>query len=593
MENQKLLRIIASAIIGIVGLFVALWLWSILLIAFVDIRALPRAELLTGWTAWRSPVSSGLDNDMVYTMGLIAFIVVFCLQAMFIYKLFNQERTLHGAARFANTKEIEKAGLKAKSGIIVGKYNGNYLLFGGQQFVLLSAPTRSGKGVGIVIPNLLNYADSVVVLDVKQENFNITSGYRAKYGQKIYLFNPFAEDYRSHRYNPLGYVRDGDFRISDLISIGEVLYPSGGRDTFFDDQARNLFVGFGLYLCETPTLPRTIGEMLRQSSGKGRPIEEYIQELIDVRALNDPNDEEPPLTRECVECFQRFINTADNTRTSILATFNAPLGIFANPIVDAATSANDFDLRDVRKKRMSIYIGITPNHLVEAGRLVNLLFSQLININTHELPQDNPALKYQCLLLMDEFTAIGRVGIIAKSVSYMAGYNLRLLTIIQSPSQLEDEIPAGYGKQGAKTLMTNHACQILYAPREQEDAELYSKMLGDETVASKSKSRQAGKGSVSISDQRRALMLPQEIKEIGQWKEIIIMENTKPILCDKIKYFDDHEFLDRLKDVSPSLKALGRKKPSAGEIAAALQKGELSPPVPLLDLKAHRLSIGG
>lgn len=492
--------------------------------------------------------------------AIIAAVIAYGTPLVLYALAIQKQRSLHGDARFARPDEIQQSGLLGTTGVIVGKWRDRFLMFGGQQFVLLAAPTRSGKGVGVIIPNLLNFPESVVVLDIKQENYNLTAGFRAKHGQKVYLFNPFAEDFRTARYNPLAYVRDGEFRVGDLIAIGEVFFPSGGRDSFFDDQARNLFVGFGLYLCETPDLPRTIGEMLRQSSGNGQPVKDYLQGIIKDRNHEVDEDGEvigdkvwdgkglKPLSADCVNALNRFTSTSDNTLSSILASFNAPLGIWANPIVDAATSTNDFDLREVRKQRMSIYVGITPDHLAEAGRLVNLLFSQLINLNTKELPQDNPALKYQCLLLMDEFTSIGRVGIIAKAVSYMAGYNMRLLTIIQTPSQVEDDAPAGYGRQGARTLITNHACQVLYAPRDQKDANEYSEMLGYETVKAKSTSRQAGRSGEgqSLSDQRRALLLPQEIKEIGQWKEIIIIENTKPILCEKIKYYEDPVFTPRL-----------------------------------------------
>ena len=115
-----------------------------------------------------------------------------------------------------------------------------------------------------------------------------------------------------------------------------------------------------------------------------------------------------------------------------MGTFKEPLNPWINPVIDAATSADDFLLTDVRKKKMTVYIGILPNKLAESRVIVNLFFSQLINQNTKELPQDNPDLKHQCLLLMDEFTSIGRVEIIAHSVSYMAGYNIRLFPIIQS-----------------------------------------------------------------------------------------------------------------------------------------------------------------
>ena len=150
-------------------------------------------------------------------------------------------------------------------------------------------------------------------------------------------------------------------------------------------------------------------------------------------------------------------------------------------------------------------------------------------------------------MILDEFTAIGKVNMIAKSISYQAGYNMRVLTIIQNKSQLEDV----YGKSGAVTLMSNHALMIMYAPSPvvQSDAKEYSEMLGDTTVKSKSKSHSYSKQSShsdSISDQKRALMLPQEIKEIGRWREIVSLENCKPIFCDKIKYFEDPDFTDKI-----------------------------------------------
>jgi len=154
---------------------------------------------------------------------------------------------------------------------------------------------------------------------------------------------------------------------------------------------------------------------------------------------------------------------------------------------------------------------IQPNKLAESRLIVNLFFSQLINVNTKELPQNNPDLKHQCLLLMDEFTSIGKVNIIANAVSYMAGYNMRLLPIIQSMAQLD----ATYGKEVARTLITNHALQIIYAPREQQDANDYSDMLGYTTVRKQNVTR-GRETSRSESEERRALMLPQELKAMGR-----------------------------------------------------------------------------
>lgn len=465
----------------------------------------------------------------------------------------KQNRPLHGAARFANTAEIRKAGLLDPKGgldktILVGKKNGRYLTYGGYQFVILAAPTRSGKGVGIVIPNCLNFSDSLVVLDIKGENFDITSGFRAKHGQKVYLFAPFDENGVTHRYNPLEYISDDPAqRLSDIDAIGTALYSGGTQnDKFWSENAKDLFRGLCLFVLERNDLPKSFGEILRQASGKGKPLKEYIYE-----ELKKAQDEGRPFSNACIDCLNRVLSNSENTLAGIVATFGTPLLIFQNPRVDLATSANDFDLREVRRERMSIYFKVPPNKLKEGSVLVNLFFDQLLNLNTRVLPSQDKTLKHQCLVLLDEMTSIGRVAMIAQAVSYMAGYNMRLLTIIQNKSQLED----AYGKAGALTLLSNHALMVMYAPSPtvQSDAQEYSEMLGYETVKSRSRTASMNSSSTSTSDQRRALMLPQEIRELGQTREIVSLENCKPILCDKIRYYEDPDFTSRANLSPPTI----------------------------------------
>ena len=491
----------------------------------------------------------------------------------------KQNRPLHGAARFANTAEIRKAGLLDPKGglektILVGKKNGRYLTYGGYQFVILAAPTRSGKGVGIVVPNCLNYSDSLVVLDIKGENFDITSGFRAKHGQKVYLFAPFDEAGVTHRYNPLEYISDDPAqRLGDIDAIGTALYSGGNQnDKFWSENAKDLFRGLCLFVLERKDLPKTFGEILRQASGKGKPLKEYIFE-----ELKKAQDAGHPFSNACIDCLNRVLSNSENTLAGIVATFGTPLLIFQNPRVDLATSANDFDLREVRRERMSIYFKMPPNKLKEGSVLVNLFFDQLLNLNTRVLPSQDKTLKHQCLVLLDEMTSIGKVAMIAQAVSYMAGYNMRLLTIIQNKSQLEDV----YGKAGALTLLSNHALMIMYAPSPtvQSDAQEYSEMLGYETVKSRSRTSSMQSSSTSTSDQRRALMLPQEIRELGQTREIVSLENCKPILCDKIRYYEDPDFTCRANLPPPSIpkqdidtfiaKIENRTRPiTAGEMAA-------------------------
>ena len=542
------LFIVASAIL----LWCGLTYGSGLLFFKLNKMPLNYVGLMTIWdyfAAYKShPVKFIRTSVILCTFAPYIAIVATVLVVIFAK---NKERALHGDARFATLAEIKKAGLidppkGTEKTILVGKYKNHYLTYGGYQFVMLAAPTRSGKGVGVVIPNCLNYSDSLVVLDIKLENFDITSGFRAKHGQEVYLFSPFDTKARTHRYNPLSYIsKDPAERLGDIDAIAAALFVGDEKDKFWSENAKDLFRGICLMVLEHPTLPKTLGEILRQASGKGKPVKEHLEEML----AKGVDDKKTPYSAACRDALGRILGNSENTLSGIVATFNTPLLIFQNPRVDLATSANDFDLRDVRRKRMTIYLGVTPDKLKDAAVIINLFFDQLLNLNTRVLPQQDPTLKYQCLLILDEFTAIGKVNMIQQAISYQAGYNMRVLTIIQNKSQLEDK----YGKSGAITLMANHALMIMYAPSPvvQSDANEYSEMLGYETVKSKNKSNSYsgiggnGSRSVSESDQKRALMLPQEIKELGQWREIVSLENCKPILCDKIKYFEDEAFTKR------------------------------------------------
>jgi type IV secretion system protein VirD4 len=494
--------------------------------------------------AWRIKAAGGIAGGLMLLAWAALVVMLFKLRS---------HRNLHGRARFAGMVDVARKGFLGSrdDGIVVGQLNGKLLRLPGQQFVILAAPTRSGKGVGVVIPNLLDYRESAVVLDIKQENFDLTSGWRQSIGHEVYLFNPFAEDRRTHRWNPMTYVSpDPAFRVSDLQSIAAMLYPDADdKDKFWVSQARNAFLAFSLYLFERYEQDRsaekpTLGAVLRVASGDGGELKPYLQKLVQA----------PFLSSHAQTAFAGLLSQADVTFASIIGSFREPLNPWLNPVLDAATSADDFRLDDVRRRRMTIYVGIQPNKLAESRLIVNLFFSQLINVNTKVLPQNDASLKHQCLLLMDEFTAIGRVDIIAKAVAYMAGYNLRLLPIIQSMAQLD----AVYGKEVSRTIITNHALQIIYAPREQQDANDYSEMLGYTTIRRRARTRSHGQGR-NVSDnevlEKRALMLPQELKAMGPEKEIVLYEGlAHPILCRKVRYYQDGYFTRRLMpkvDVEP------------------------------------------
>jgi type IV secretion system protein VirD4 len=474
-----------------------------------------------------------------------------------IYMATRNRRQLHGDARFANRAEIKKAGLlpdpkagEAEPGILVGEIGGQLLSLRGQRFVMLSAPTRSGKGVGVVIPNLLTWPHSVVVNDIKDECFQLTARYRQDVlKQRVYRWAPFDSEGRSCTYNPLVYIDAESPRlVSDVLALGLLFYPddsTSGSDRFFNDQARNLFLGFVLYLLATPERPRTMGELLRQSSATGGgDLRTSLRQTLSDRQAG-PNK----LRDECIEAFSRFLAAPDNTSGSILSTFHAVLTMWADETVDAAMADNSFDLRDLRRKPTTVYLHVPANRRGTARLLINLFFSQLIEISTETTPDKDPSLKLQVLLMLDEFPSLGKVSAISNSIAYLAGYNLRLLTIAQSHSQLVEI----YGEHMAQNFVANHGLQILYTPRELRDSEEYSKRLGtaDFQTRSKSRSHSYGKSSSSSSGsnesvQARALMLPQEFRAMPFEKEVIDLEGVRPIDAEKIIYWKDERFAGRV-----------------------------------------------
>lgn len=565
---------IAVVVVAIVGLIVGLFTANYI---FMEWQKIPSEyysyHLIFDYKAIYNDVPKVANAIKVSTMFIFA--IPFILVIAFLYASFSSSnRELHGSAKFANLMQVKKAGLlptpkdriekKAVSpsnpSILIGKFKDKFLEFYGNEFLFVAAPTRSGKGVGIVIPNLLHYKDSVVVLDIKNENWDITAGFRSKH-QKCYLFAPKAEDGRSHGYNPLEYIdRNHTKRMSDIQNIANILYPSDmseGTTAFFNAQAQRLFTGVILYMLETDNRPCTLSELVKLTTpSDGTPFQEWIVNTINDRKQHEENSKTPPLTTEAVESLMSYAgNSSENTRAGILSSMTAPLNIFSDPSVAAATSKNDFRLDDVRRKKMSIYVGIQPNELPRFDKLLNLFFSQLINLNTKVLPEKDKTLKHQCFVLLDEFTALGRVDIINKAVGYIAGYNMRLCLIFQNKSQAEEH----YKKEGTQTLLSNMACQVIFAPRTELDARDYSEMLGTETVKGKSVSRNRGKGgggSVSVSDQKRELMLPQELKELDISKEIISYKANKPILAEKIIYYEDPMFEGRIGLTPPEVPEL-------------------------------------
>ena len=462
---------------------------------------------------------------------------------------------LFGDYRFARLSDVRRAGMLKDDGhaLFLGRFQGGRnLFFSGQEFVMVKAPTRSGKGVAIVVPNLLQFPDSAVCLDIKFENFELTSGCRRHYGQEVYLFAPGSAEYRTHRQNPLGYIsRDPNHRLNDIDKIVMYLLPTPPNvDPMWSTEGRALMKAVILLVLDTPNTPNSLGEVLRQLRTE-MPSNEYFKEVIAERGET--------LDPECVRGLSNYIHMPAKTAGGIKTTVTAALNAWANPLVDAATEASDFDLRQLRKRRMTLYLGVSQDDLQTFAPVFSLLVQQIIGLNTQkdDLParynrkgkliSGNPEIKYQCLLLLDEFCALGRMASIAKAVSFIAGYNLRLMPIFQSEAQLIDT----YGQHAAENIIENHAVHIIFRPNRRKQAQVLSDEIGYTTAKQESLTKQrnfSGWGSKNESQARRALMLPEEIMGMKDDDQVIQSRRCPyPIYAKKVAYMNDKDFAARIK----------------------------------------------
>lgn len=542
----------------LVGLALLCWIASFIFLAAMRMdvsNALPHTVFQYAIEYHQDPrVQNALFLAALGTIGL-AFVLLAIVMNL-------RKETIHGNAKWASLANITKAGLLGGDGILLGKVQGKWISLAGELFAMVAAPTRSGKGVGIVIPNLLNWPGSAVVLDVKFENYEITSGFRKAHGQSVYLFNPAPRDYKTHRYNPLGYIStDPNHRIDDIQKVANFLITTPrGSDPMWSSEARDLFFGIVLFLLDSPELPVTFGEVLRQLKSE-KETAVYFGEQIETKREQ--------LAPACIASLSNFVNKPAKERSGVKSTLTSALNLWSNPLIDAATSENDFDLRELRAKPTTIYIGVTPDNLSRLAPIVNMFVQQLIDLNTQELPpkldktgkllSGNPKYKYPVLLLLDEFTAIGRLEILEKAIAFIAGYGLRLVTIIQSPSQLRSV----YGPDVAETFQKNHAANVLFRPEKMKEAEEIANELGFKTVAQTTTTTPrgfgSGSGTKSKSQVRRQLLLPQEVRDLDDSESIVITSGLPPIRAKKIRYYEDKVFMKRLLDkvTIPIIEVLG------------------------------------
>lgn len=542
-------------------------------------------ESIRPWTwlyapqAWRLVRPEAFDQALQYAMLSGGSVMMALLALAFRPPV----ESPHGDARWATRREMGKAGLIEPHGILLGKLGGvrSFAPFlqvrrEDHSNVLLVAPPGAGKGVGVVIPTLLTYPGSTIVLDVKGENFDATARRRQAMGDNVYRFSPYDPDGQTHLFNPLDAVarmEDEERRFTELRRIAShLLVAKGKSDEPFIDGARELFSALASIVVTTkvPTIGhvyRLLAPVMRSKEDQERRMQgnnggEVAPADMAARFAQLADQARIPAAVTTLSQFAAYDQKTIAVYLSVLKA--SGLGAWGDPAVDRATASSDFDLAALRRTPASIYLVIGPNDMEALGPVARLFFQSAIAALQRNLPTEKEP--FPVLLVLDEFKSLGRMEAISNAATTLRGYGGRMLIVVQGAPNLEEV----YGRAGRDGLM--NACQV-HAYMSLNDAstkEMVSRSLGSREIRtpSESTSRTTGRFGFSrtVSEQTRAkrLLTEDEIGRLGADDILILAQNLRPIRARKVRYYADRS-LKRLYRSQEKAKPVEVLKPIAGK----------------------------
>lgn len=461
--------------------------------------------------------------------------------AMSVYRAREaREVTTYGSARWASAKEVRAAGLLAPDGVVLGRYGREYLRHDGPEHVLCFAPTRSGKGVGLVIPTLLTWPGSVIVHDIKGENFGLTAGWRGRFG-RVLRFDP--TDAASDAYNPLLEVRRGPWEVRDVQNIADILVdPEGALEkrNHWEKTSHALLVGAILHVLYAEQ-DKTLAGVAAFLSDPKRPIETTLQAMMTSRHLGDtPHPVVASAARE-------LLNKSENERSGVLSTAMSFLGLYRDPVVAAVTSRCDWRIGDLVEggRPISLYLVVPPSDISRTKPLVRLILNQVGRRLTEEL--ESKGRRHRLLLMLDEFPALGRLDFFESALAFMAGYGIRSFLIAQSLNQIEK----AYGQNNA--ILDNCHVRVSFATNDERTAKRVSDALGTATEIRDAKnyaghrlSPWLGHLMVSRQETARPLLTPGEIMQLPPSDALVLVSGVHPVRAKKARYYEDGQLKARI-----------------------------------------------
>ncbi|MBX6178925.1 conjugal transfer protein TraG [Pseudomonas aeruginosa] len=447
----------------------------------------------------------------------------------------------YGSARWAEDKEIRAAGLLGPDGVVLGRYDRDYLRHDGPEHVLCFAPTRSGKGVGLVVPTLLTWPGSCIVHDIKGENWTLTAGFRAKHG-RVLLFDP--TNARSSAYNPLLEVRQGEWEVRDVQNIADILVdPEGSLDkrNHWEKTSHSLLVGAILHVLYAEK-DKTLAGVANFLSDPRRPVEATLRAMMDTPHLGEAGVH-PVIASSARE----LLNKSENERSGVLSTAMSFLGLYRDPVVARVTARCDWRIADLVDSRrpVTLYLVVPPSDINRTKPLIRLILNQIGRRLTEELASSGK--RHRLLLMLDEFPALGRLDFFESALAFMAGYGLKGFLIAQSLNQIE----RAYGPNNA--ILDNCHVRVSFATNDERTAKRVSDALGTATELRDSTNYAGhrlapwlGHLMVSRQETARPLMTPGEIMQLPPTDEIVMVAGTPPIHATKARYYEDARFQERI-----------------------------------------------
>jgi type IV secretion system protein VirD4 len=452
------------------------------------------------------------------------------------FRPFKAKESIHGDAKWSTEADIRRAKLRAKKGVLMGVTGRkDYLVADDFQHILLFAPTGAGKGVGFVIPNLLYWEDSVVVHDIKMENYELTSGYRQNVmKQACFTWNPADPNGVTNCYNPLDWISEkAGQMVDDCQKICSLILP---EQEFWQNEARSLMLGVMLYLVAVPEKITSFGEIVRTLRS-----DDVVYNLAVV--LDTVGGKIHPVAYMNIAAF---LQKADKERSGVISTLNSGLELWANPLIDTATATSDFDVQLLKKQKMTVYVGVTPDNLQRLEPLLKIFYQQSTDFLTRSMP--GPDEKHGVMFLMDEFPSLGEMPQFKIGIAYFRGFKVKLFLIVQDTQQLKGI----YEDAGMNSFLSNSYYRITFSANNIETANMISQMIGNKTVTQESANKPSfmdfnpASRTKSVSETQRALLLPQEVIGLPRDEQIILIESFSPIRCKKIFYYKDPFFTKRL-----------------------------------------------